>query len=349
MKWVTVSDMCNNAKVAEAKLLSTFNADFWAEYKNHSEYYDRLFGRMFGSFRFFDQQPKKFYEDISTADITQVRMDFTDAVYDHLLVNSKKYEELYRVSQLADANYPITSNYDVTETKEETISKEGEEVSGERTDTSSTTHGAYEDSVTSVHGARTDSKSDTLGQRTDEVTKAYAQHIDQTDETLGQRSDSHSVTQGAQSNSRETGIAGFNSSSYSDDANMSEQLGSRSDSSSDTIGQQINGKEITYGAHQDVDTTIHGSQSNSSSMTTGAQTDTVTDTKASRSVSGSDVKGEQTDTFEHSISDEYTLRKVGNIGVKTVSEMLGEHIDLWTSYEFYRYIFKEICADLLLI
>ena len=33
MRWVTVDDMYDNVKGTENKLLSSFNADFWNEYK----------------------------------------------------------------------------------------------------------------------------------------------------------------------------------------------------------------------------------------------------------------------------------------------------------------------------
>lgn len=305
MKWVTVDDMYNNAKADSEKLLSAFSADFWNDYKTNYVYYDRLFRRMFSCFRFFDQKPINNTDVLTDEQIEEVRMDFTDAVYDHLLVNSKKYSELYRVSQLTSEEYPITNNYDITETKEEDIDRSGSNVSGARTDTKGDTYGSYQDGVTNVLGMQTINE----------------------DEDTGARSDSHSTTQGSQSNSRNTGIAGFNSSNYSNDANMAETLGSRNDSSSDTIGAQ---SKETY-------TVI------------GAKTDTITESHGQRTVTTNESKGQQTDSFDHSISDNYTLRKVGNIGVKTVSEMLGEHIELWNTYEFYRYIFKEICADLLLI
>lgn len=305
MKWVTVDDMYNNAKADSEKLLSAFNADFWADYTNNYTYYDRLFRRMFSCFRFFDQKPINNTDVLTDEQIEEVRLDFTDAVYDHLLVNSKKYSELYRVSQLTSEQYPITNNYDITETKEEDIDRSGSNISGARSDTKGDTFGSYEDGVTNTHGMNTINVS----------------------EMYGARSDSHSNTQGSQSNSRNTGIAGFNSSDYSNDANMAETLGSRVDSGTDTTGAQDNEIYTVNSAYTDTSTESHGQ----------------------RTVTTNETKGQQTDTFDHSINDSYTLRKVGNIGVKTVSEMLGEHIELWNTYEFYKYIFKEICADLLLI
>ena len=62
--------------------------DFWAEYRTNYARYDAVFNRMFNSFWFFMQLP-----DDTVDEVTE---QFRDAVYDHLLINNKKYQELYR-------------------------------------------------------------------------------------------------------------------------------------------------------------------------------------------------------------------------------------------------------------
>lgn len=305
MKWITVNDMYNAVKGTETKFLSSFNAAFWQEYEQEHDYYDRLFRRMFASFRFFDQEPKASWDEITPTEISNLQVEFTDAVHDLLMVNEKKFSELYRVNVVADEQYSILNNYDVTETKEEENSSTGTDTIGEKVDTDSNAYGAAQDANTHVEGARTDS----------------------TTESVGARTDSDSVTQGAQNNTRENDIAGFNSSNYSDDSRVNESLGARSDTANHTQGQQSNSKNLNKGEMTTTDT-----------RTMGARTDTLMHTH-----------GEQENTFEHGGTASYTLRRVGNIGVKTATEIMYEHREFWSLWEFYTYIFKEICAELLLI
>lgn len=46
-------------------------------------------------------------------------------------------------------------------------------------------------------------------------------------------------------------------------------------------------------------------------------------------------------------SENYTLTRIGNIGVMTATDMLRLHKDFWTKFEFYAYIFKNIADELL--
>ncbi|MBQ0111580.1 MAG: hypothetical protein KBT03_00450 [Bacteroidales bacterium] len=85
----TVNDMYKNSVSNNKKLLSNYNAPFWAEYLLNSERYDRLFRRKYLSFRYFLQE----YDE----DITTITDNFIDDVYNHLLANDKKYSELFRV------------------------------------------------------------------------------------------------------------------------------------------------------------------------------------------------------------------------------------------------------------
>ena len=83
----TVKDMYESAVLKDTALLSTYGGDFWNEYiKNHKEY-DRLFMRMFKSFIYFLQD--------GSESIDVVLTNFVEDVKLHLMVNSKKYSELY--------------------------------------------------------------------------------------------------------------------------------------------------------------------------------------------------------------------------------------------------------------
>lgn len=244
MKWVKVSDMYEYSKSVNTPLLSDFGSDdenisFWNDYVTNYQKYDKLFRRMYLSFRYFLQQPVSRFDELIEAEIGDITLDFIDEVYNHLMVNAKKYEELYRINVVPDADYSIVDNYNVTETMERETSKSEADVFGSRTDT--------------------------------------------TDDTIGDRED---VSLGA--------IEGFNSSNFSD---------------------------------RDRTTINTGEQENSRNF----------------------LKGQQSDTHTGSGTEEYTFTKRGNIGVKTVSQVIAEHKNLWEKWEFYTYIFQEISKELLLV
>lgn len=237
---IKVRDMYDVNYSASSKMLSDYTSlneegDFWEEYRTNYARYDKLFARLFSSFFYFLQ------EEDQTA--SQVADAFRDDVYNHLLVNDKKYSELYRVQVIPDDVYSLTNNYDMTET----MDKDG---------------------------------------------------TDNQDNTYGARSDSSSLTKGSrQDSTTSTGkVAPYDSDVY---ANNTE------DSISFTEGQQLDSTSAT--------------------------------------------KGQQKDDLDRTYSEDYTLRRVGNIGVQTVSDMLAKHIKVWDAWDFYEYIFKEIAKELLLL
>lgn len=290
--------MYQYAKEEDSLLLSSFGADsegfhFWDEYRSKHRRYDKLFNRMFNSFKYFMQKPNQ-----TIAEITE---DFTDEVYNHLMINAKKYEELYRVNVINDENYSILDNYNITETMDREVVREDTNVFGEREDTTES-------------GARSDSNTRNYGAKETEVESVYGQEQTSIDATKGSQEDSHVDD-----------IAGFNSPSYSKDTSRSDVFGERQDSSVETKN-----------SHTDVETTSEGEQDVVDSFSKGQQTDTFT-------------KGEQTDSFNGSSNEDYTLTRRGNIGVRTITEVIEYHEQFWTQYEFYTLIFKEICAELLAI
>lgn len=105
-----------------------------------------------------------------TESLAELTNDFTEAVYEHLMINRKKYEELYRIYILADDDYSLTDNYDITETMDRDTSINGSSTTGARTDSDSSTSKVvpydtnveYEDKALSSSynkGAETDSVS----------------------------------------------------------------------------------------------------------------------------------------------------------------------------------------------
>ena len=244
-------------RAANTMMLSNFatgdDADFWAEYRTNYDKYDAVFNRMFNSFWYFMQL------DDDTVD--EVANQFRADVYNHLLMNKKKYQELFRVQVIPDADYSLTNNYDMTETMDR-----------DSTDNQDNTYGSRQDSGSFTKGSRQDSGTNTYGEQT--VTGTHK-------------------------------VSPYDSSDFNND-------------------------------NQDV--TVNGQRQDSNSFTEGQQLD-----------SSSNTKGQQIDDLNRTMTEDYTLHKVGNIGVQTVTDMLKKHIDLWSVWEFYEYIFKEICKDLLLI
>lgn len=213
----TVNDMYKYASSNNLKLLSNYSSDFWAEYITNHEKYDKLFRRLYLSFKYFMQE-----DDESISEITT---DFIDDVYNHLLVNDRKYSELYRIHVLPDTDYSLTDNYSITEIMDKDTTSNDDNVYGSRTDTTDNTSTGY--------------------------------------------------------------VAPYDSNNFSENTQVVD----------------------------DIDFT----------------------------------KGQQRDDLDNTYTEDYTLTRKGNIGVQTVSDMLEKHRKLWTSYEFYTLIFREICKELLLV
>ena len=92
-----------------------------------------------------------------------------------------------------------------------------------------------------------------------------------------------------------------------------------------------------------------GAQNNNKSTEYGAQNNTNATQYGARIDNSENVKGMQTDTRNSTRSEEYTLIKEGLNGNKTYSDLIKEHIDVWSLWEFYAFIFSEINSQLLLV
>lgn len=175
----TIKELYKYSSTNNAKLLSNYDADFWSDYNTNYAIYDGVFKRLYSSFVFFEQE-----EDET---VQEVVANFADAVKGHLMLNSKKYSELYRVNVLSDDNYDLTSNVNI----EETMDKDNSYTKGSRTDSSNSSVGSqtvtdkkevspydsenfYNDTEnTQTLGARTDSNSFTSGGQNDSSTEDY--------------------------------------------------------------------------------------------------------------------------------------------------------------------------------
>ena len=189
----TVKEMYESAVLKDTALLSTYNGDFWNEYiVNHKEY-DRLFMRMFKSFKYFLQDGNESIDDVLTNFIEDVKL--------HLTVNSKKYSELYRTYIVTDDDYMLLDNYNVKETMNKQNSYEGSDVLGGRDDTTNNTIGAITTNTTSTIGATTTSTTSTIGEQSNTEIKKVSPYDSNefsnesgTDSSFGTRSDSGNTT-----------------------------------------------------------------------------------------------------------------------------------------------------------
>lgn len=200
----TVKEMYECAVLKNTALLSTYNGDFWKDYvENHKEY-DRLFMRMFKSFKYFLQDGSESIDDVLT--------DFIEDVKLHLMVNSKKYSELYRTYIVNDAEYMLLDNYNVKETMSKQGTLNGSDTLGARADTTNDTIGAVTTATNTTVGAQTNSetnkvspydsddfhndtgKESTLGTRSDNGTSTINEHIDSSTFNKGEQIDTHNNT-----------------------------------------------------------------------------------------------------------------------------------------------------------
>ena len=198
----TVKDMYESAVLKDTALLSTYGGDFWNEYiQNHKEY-DRLFMRMFKSFIYFLQDGSESIDVVLTNFIEDVKL--------HLMVNSKKYSELYRTYVVNDADYMLLDNYNVKESMNKQNSYEGSDVLGKRDDVTNDTIGAITTNTTSTIGEQTNSEikkvspydsnnfnnesgtDSNFGTRSDSGNTTTNEHTDNLTFTKGQQTDSHS-------------------------------------------------------------------------------------------------------------------------------------------------------------
>ena len=165
----TVNEMYEVTKSAGTPLLSNFNAVFWTYYIEHYTELDRYFARRYRSFRYFAQ------EESDTIEV--VTQNFTSSVYEHLLVNKKRYEELYRVQSVNDTDYMLLDNYNVNETVTKEGSGNGSIVSGEREDKLFNTTKVSPFDSENFYNDTTNDGSTRKGAETDTTSNAYNETV----------------------------------------------------------------------------------------------------------------------------------------------------------------------------
>lgn len=123
----TVKELYQVTKLNEEPLLSDYSAEWWAEYVENYADFDAMFAKMFKTFVYYDQDSEESVEDIQE--------DFTQTVHRWLMMNDKKYAELYRIHVIPDDDsYNLAYNYDRHETYSGNNNVAGSSITGQRTD-----------------------------------------------------------------------------------------------------------------------------------------------------------------------------------------------------------------------
>lgn len=324
---ITVNDMYKDARSSNAPLLSNYEAPFWSEYVSDFSNYDRVFNRLYKSFEYFLQE-----EDDS---VSECRSNFTEDVKCLLIANSKKYSELYRTYKIDDSIYSLTDNYDVTET-----------YSGNKLTT-----------IESRLGSRTDNTktSDVIGSKTDSIENTDIIGAINNTETMnnGVKNTNENTTYGAK-NTNENTIYGSGTSETVDEVSpMDSNMFYNNNKNSTTTSEKTDSKQTTHSTFTDSKQTTYSAFTDSKTINEAERTNTsnnvVNSGEQNNSSNNTYTKGEQSDTHNHDETESYNIRKRGNIGVQTATDMISKHNQFWNSYEFYTLIFKDICKELLSI
>lgn len=301
----TVKEMYKYSRDNDLKLLSDFDAAFWEEYKLNHARYDKVFSRLYSSFYYIHQE-----EDFT---IDVVQSEFSEDVYNFLLINRKKYEELYRIYNISDDDYKFDNNFSIKTT-----------YSKDSTDSGTFNYGGKTDSV---------SVTETLGAREDSTNSSQnnSERTDSYNDTIGAGKTTVSNKTGKQDNSHVNTVATYNDEDFYNKEKSSDLLGERVDESTENITERSNsGEKVTGSESIETSSTFSkGSQSNSNSSIT--------------------EKSSYVDSTSNSSNENYTMEKSGLIGNKTSTSLIKEHENYWRLYEFYNRIFSDICSEFLCI
>lgn len=293
-------------------MLSTYEGDFWEVYIENYQYFDKLFMKTYRKFVAFSSDEDTVEENAE---------DWIGDVYSWLIANDKRYSELWRLQELENTDYSMLEPYDVTESHSLSASKSGSDNMGAKTDTksSSISYGATTTTDTNsyTHGARSESDSESL---------SYGRDVTSTD--------TDSVI-GSQDNTNENKVSAFNDANYSPKDYQEQNLGTREDTISvvETRDSRSDSKTGSHSEQQYID-------SESKSRGVGAHNDSVSDTN---------IYGAHTNTHTGTESETKSITKKGNLGVFSPAKLLGEHVELWSAYSFYKLIFDEIAEQFLRI
>lgn len=279
-----IKDIYQHQKKENTPMLSSYISDFWEPYTNNFTYFDKIFMKKYRSWFPMDQE----------GELSEISREFSDDVYGWLMINDKRYSELFRIQTIPDdEKYSLTDNVYEHEIIERDTTSSASNIKGSETIT---------DTNENIYGSQSDSESKSI--------------------TIGSQSDSENISKsyGAGSKTIENGTSAFNESEYTNTDRSVESDAAKIDTETNTY---------THGSHTDTET---------NSYTHGSHTDSSTNTR---------VDGQRTDSSTGTGSEDIERIRSGNIGVKTVVQMLGEQWNIWDLMNFYDLIFSEISRELL--
>lgn len=220
-------------------MLSNANYDFWLPYINNQQQMDNMFARTYANFEYFNPLLDG---DESEHDVLQ---SFRTDIGNYLFLHRKRFEEMFRIQGLDDADLPMTYNYDMTEIMDKDV-----------TNQNTTNYGARSDS-------NQENNSTTLGARLDTTSENDAS-------ISGQRTDIDNLQVGNQKQSDVNKVTAFNSNNENTNTTNANEIGSRNDVREFTEGQQTttlqSQNNFNKGAETDTST-------NTSTFSKGAETD----------------------------------------------------------------------------
>lgn len=349
----TVKEMYNYSRDNDLKLLSDFDAAFWEEYKLNHARYDKVFSRLYSSFYYIHQE-----EDFT---IDTVQSEFSEDVYNFLLINRKKYEELYRIYNISDDDYKFDNNFSIKTVYSKNFTSSDTSNYGDKTDSISNSEslGVRTDSTSSTqnNSQRTDSYTDVIGTRNDtsSSTQSNSERIDSYKDTIGSVNKTINNKIGSQNNSHVNTVAAYNDETFFNKEKNTDSLGERTDNSTEKTNERNDSGTKTTGASsiENSSSFNSGEQNNSGEKIKGSESieSTLEFTKGNQTNTNSSTikKGSYVDSASHSSNENYTMEKNGLIGNKTSTSLIKEHENYWKLYEFYNRIFSDICNEFLCI
>lgn len=214
-----IKDIYSYQKSVPAPMLSSYSADFWKPYRDNYAYYDRIFMKKYRSWFPMDQE----------GDLEDIAEEFAEDVKSWLMINDKRYSELFRIQTIPDdEQYSLTDNVFEHEEIETEYGKKVTFNKGEQT---------IEDAGTNKYGVH---------ETTDNRTLTYDDHEIETGTT-----DNLGATEKTTINS----TSAFNESDYTPTDKSVESTDAVENGSSKTVTdkshEDTDNKTITSKAHTD--------------------------------------------------------------------------------------------------
>lgn len=229
-KMLTVNELYQLHKKInpDTPFLSSLSADWWQTYITNFKLYDKHFVSLFKSFLYFNQADQYEYNETEK---TEILNDFQDMVTGHLMLNSEKYRQLWRVENVPDEQNELYENVNSIEKTTTTYGKIIDYTRAEKKDVHDHSGDAYTDTL--------DSKSDNYT----DVTNAEngKQHIKTENKTAGFNSSDYSPD----------GVSDVSNDAYTDKSTLN--AGARHGISTNNYGKTHTTDTDTFGAHNDKD------------------------------------------------------------------------------------------------